>query len=52
MGKWECLICGYVYDPALGDPESGVPPNTSFEALPGDWTCPDCGEGKDMFEQV
>ncbi len=52
MGKWECIVCGYVYDPALGDPESGVPPNTPFEALRGNWVCPDCGAGKDMFEQV
>ncbi len=52
MGKWECIVCGYVYDPALGDLESGIPPNTSFDALPKDWVCPDCGAGKDMFEQV
>lgn len=52
MNKWECLVCGYVYDPALGDPESGVEPGTPFEALPEDWVCPDCGAGKDMFEQV
>ena len=52
MDKWECLVCGYVYDPALGDPENGVSPNTPFEALPEDWLCPDCGAGKDMFEKV
>lgn len=52
MDKWECMICGYVYDPALGDSESGIPPNTSFEALPEGWLCPDCGVGKDMFEKV
>ena len=52
MDKWECLVCGYVYDPAMGDSESGIMPNTPFEALPDDWTCPDCGAGKDMFEKV
>lgn len=52
MEKWECLACGYVYDPAEGDPDSGIAPGTSFEDLPDDWLCPDCGVGKDMFEKV
>ena len=52
MDKWECLICGYVYDPEEGDPDSGIPPGTSFENLPDDWVCPECGAGKDMFEKV
>jgi rubredoxin len=52
MDKWECLVCGYVYDPEVGDPDSGIEPGTSFEALPDDWVCPDCGAGKDMFEKV
>ena len=52
MDKWECLVCGYVYDPAEGDSDTGIPPGTSFEALPNDWVCPDCGAGKDMFEKV
>jgi rubredoxin len=52
MDKWECLVCGYVYDPAEGDPDGGVEPGTPFEALPDDWVCPDCGAGKDMFEKV
>ena len=52
MEKWECLVCGYVYDPAKGDPDSGVEPGTPFEALPDDWICPDCGAGKDMFEKL
>ena len=52
MDKWECLVCGYVYDPAEGDPDNGVEPGTPFEALPDDWVCPDCGAGKDMFEKV
>ena len=52
MDKWECLVCGYVYDPAEGDPDNGVEPGTPFEALPDGWTCPDCGAGKDMFEKM
>jgi len=52
MDKWECTVCGYVYDPAGGDPTTGVSPGTPFEDLPEGWTCPDCGAGKDMFEQV
>ena len=52
MAKWECLVCGYVYDPEAGDPDGAVAPGTSFEALPDDWVCPDCGVGKDMFEKM
>jgi rubredoxin len=52
MEKWECMVCGYIYDPAKGDPSRGIPPGTPFEALPEDWTCPDCGATKDMFEKV
>jgi rubredoxin len=52
MEKWECLVCGYIYDPAEGDPDAGVEPGTAFEALPDDWVCPDCGADKDMFEKV
>ncbi len=52
MDKWECIVCGYVYDPATGDPDNGVAPGTSFEDVPADWVCPDCGAGKDMFEKV
>jgi rubredoxin len=52
MAKWECMVCGYVYDPAVGDPDAGVEPGTPFEALPDDWVCPDCGADKDMFEEL
>jgi rubredoxin len=52
MEKWECMVCGYVYDPKLGDPEEGVNPTTGFENLPKDWTCPDCGAGRDEFERL
>ena len=50
MQKYVCTVCGYVYDPALGDPEAGIPPGTAFGDLPDDWVCPDCGVGKEMFE--
>ncbi len=52
MQAWKCIICQYVYDPAVGDPENGVAPGTAFEDLPEDWVCPLCGAGKDMFEPV
>ena len=51
MDSYECVICGYVYDPAVGDPDNGIAANTAFEDLPDDWTCPDCGAGKDQFEK-
>ena len=51
MEKWICTVCGYMYDPAEGDPGNGVAPGTSFEDLPADWVCPVCGVGKDMFEK-
>jgi rubredoxin len=52
MNKWECTACGYVYDPAVGDPENGVPPGTAFEDLPEDWVCPQCGVGKEFFQKM
>ena len=50
MKKYVCGPCGYVYDPAVGDPDSGIAPGTAFEDLPDDWCCPVCGVSKDMFE--
>ena len=52
MEKWKCSVCGYVYDPAVGDPDSSIAPGTPFEQIPDDWTCPVCGVGKDSFEKV
>jgi len=52
MQKWRCIICNYIYDPAVGDPDSGMGPGTPFESLPDDWVCPLCGAGKDEFERV
>jgi len=51
MDRYVCSVCGYVYDPAGGDPEYGIEPGTSFEDLPDDWTCPVCGVSKDEFEK-
>ena len=50
--KYVCSICGYIYDPAAGDPDRGAAPGTPFEALPDDWTGPLCRMGKDKFEPV
>ena len=52
MKKFVCTVCEYVYDPAVGDPDSGIQPGTDFADLPEDWTSPVCGVGKDMFEPV
>ena len=49
MTKYQCNICPYVYDPALGDPEYDVPPGTAWEDLPDDWVCPLCQAPKDEF---
>ncbi len=51
MDKWVCGICGYVYDPANGDPDNGVAPGTAWEDVPGDWLCPICGASKADFEK-
>ncbi|MBR5198099.1 MAG: rubredoxin [Alistipes sp.] len=50
MKKYECTVCHYIYDPAEGDPDNGIAPDTPFEELPEDWTCPICALGKDVFE--
>ncbi len=49
---YKCMACGYVYDPEIGDPDSGIAPGTKFEDIPEDWVCPLCGVGKDMFEKI
>jgi len=51
MDTYVCTVCGYVYDPEIGDPENDIPPGTSFEDLPDDWVCPVCGADKDSFEK-
>lgn len=50
MKKYKCIPCGYIYDPAVGDPDNGVSPGTAFEDLPDDWACPICFVDKDEFE--
>ena len=52
MKKYMCLICGHIYDEALGDPDTGVPPGTKWEDVPPNWTCPDCGARKEDYELV
>ena len=51
MGKkYKCSVCGYVYDPAEGDPSARIPPGTEFNDLPEDWVCPVCGSEKTRFK--
>ncbi|HOK41688.1 MAG TPA: rubredoxin [bacterium] len=52
MKKYQCTACGYIYDPEIGDSDSGIKPGTKFEDLPEDWVCPVCGVGKDLFEPI
>ena len=52
MNKWQCTICGYIYDPAEGDVDNGILAGTPFEKLPEGWACPVCGAGKDLFEEM
>jgi rubredoxin len=49
---WMCLICGWIYDEATGDPEHDIAPGTAWEAVPMNWTCPECGARKEDFEMV
>jgi rubredoxin len=51
MDKYVCTVCGYVYDPELGDPDGGVAPGTKWDDVPGDWECPVCGASKEDFEK-
>ncbi len=52
MNSYECSVCGYVYDPAVGDERDGIAPGTAFHDIPDDWVCPVCQEGKEVFEIV
>ena len=49
---WMCLICGWIYDEATGDVEHGIAPGTTWDAVPMNWTCPECGARKEDFEMV
>ena len=52
MDKYKCSVCGWIYDPELGDSDGGIPPGTPLEKLPDDWVCPMCGAAKDLFEKM
>lgn len=52
MKSYICDVCGYIYDPAVGDEDNGVPAGTPWEKVPEDWVCPLCGVGKDSFSEV
>lgn len=52
LDKYECNVCGYIYDPEVGDPEGKIPPGTPFEKLPANWVCPVCGATKEEFKKV
>lgn len=52
MKSYVCNLCGYVYDPAVGDPDANVAPGTAFADLPDSWTCPLCGASKDDFSEI
>jgi rubredoxin len=52
MNKYKCAVCGYIYDPAVGDSTQEIGPGTSFENLPDTWKCPECGVDKDQFEKI
>ena len=52
LKKWECQVCGFIYDENKGMPEEGIEPGTRWEDVPEDWTCPDCGAPKSDFEMM
>ena len=52
MDKYKCNVCGWIYDPAKGDPDNGVKPGTRFEDIPESWVCPECGAPKGEFTKI
>jgi len=52
MEKWQCKVCGYIYDPEKGDPDGGIKPGTPFDEISDSWACPVCGATKDMFAKM
>lgn len=52
MRKWQCIVCGFIYDEEAGLPEEGIAPGTRWEDVPDDWMCPECGVGKEDFEMI
>ena len=52
MKKYECMMCGYIYDESSGNPDEGIAPGTAWDDIPEDWYCPVCGASKEDFEMV
>ncbi|TVL99906.1 MAG: rubredoxin [Candidatus Brocadia sp. WS118] len=52
MESYKCIICDYIYNPKFGDPDYGINSGTSFQNLPDNWLCPQCGASKEQFEQI
>jgi rubredoxin len=52
MKTWQCIVCGYIYDEAQGDPSHGLAAGTAWQDVPGTWSCPECGVAKSDFEMV
>ena len=52
MKKWQCMVCGFIYDEELGLPEEGIGPGTRWDEIPEDWSCPECGVSKEDFEMI
>jgi rubredoxin len=52
MDKYECTVCGWIYDPDVGDPDGGIKPGTPFESIPDSWVCPVCGVDKTQFKKL
>jgi rubredoxin len=52
MARYKCSVCGWIYDPEVGDPDGGVAAGTPFEKIPADWHCPVCGAAKTDFEKM
>lgn len=50
--RYQCNVCDYIYDPAIGDPDSGIEPGTAWADIPDDWTCPECGVSKEDFSAI
>lgn len=52
MKTYVCVVCGLIYDEEQGWPDDGIAPGTTWDAVPSDWLCPECGVGKDDFDLV
>ena len=50
--KWQCIVCGWIYDEALGYADEGIAPGTAWEKVPADFVCPECGVSKEDFEMI